>query len=80
MGIFVVVGVYIVQIIAVLACILLGYFIYDKRFNRNHGMEVPKDFESTDEVNLDPVTGEKTRVYYNPKTGDRFYKKEKQLP
>lgn len=77
MAIFVVVGMYIVQFIAVLACILLGYFIYDKRFKRNHGMEVPKDFESTDEVNIDPVTGEKTRVYYNPKTGDRFYKNEK---
>lgn len=80
MGVFVVVGIYIVQFIAVLVCILLGYFIYDKRFKRNHGMAVPKDFESTDEVNIDPVTGEKTRVYYNSKTGDRFYKKEKQLP
>ncbi|MFF2754160.1 hypothetical protein ACFVR1_10505 [Psychrobacillus sp. NPDC058041] len=77
MGIFVVIGIYIVQIIAVLVCILLGYFIYDKRFNRNHGKEVPKGFEQTDEVNLDPVTGEKTRVYYNSKTGERFYKKEK---
>ncbi|WP_391118949.1 hypothetical protein [Psychrobacillus sp. L3] len=77
MAIFVVVGMYIVQIIAVIACILLGYFIYDKRFNRNHGTEVKEGFERTEEVNLDPVTGEKTRVYYNPKTGERFYKKEK---
>ena len=46
MAIFVVVGMYIVQIIAVIACILLGYFIYDKRFKRNHGTEVPEGFES----------------------------------
>ena len=77
MATFVVIGVYIVQIIVVLVCILLGYFIYDKRFKRNHGKEVPKGFEQTDEVNLDPVTGEKTRVYYNSKTGERFYKNEK---
>jgi hypothetical protein len=25
------------------------------------------------------VNGEKTRVYYNPNTGERFYKKEKWL-
>lgn len=77
MGIFAVIGFYIIQLIAVIICILLGYFIYDKRFNSNHGIEVPKGFEKTDEVNLDPVTEEKTRVYYNPKTGERFYKKEK---
>ncbi|MFJ8065863.1 hypothetical protein ACIQYS_14630 [Psychrobacillus sp. NPDC096426] len=75
-AIIVVVGIYIVQIIAVLAFILLGYFIYDKRFRRNHGTKVTEGFERTEEVNIDPVTGEKMRVYYNPKTGERFYKKE----
>ncbi|WP_066070628.1 hypothetical protein [Neobacillus soli] len=72
-----VIGLYVVEAIVVIVCILLGYFIYDKRLNRNHGTVVPKGFVSTDEVSLDPVTGEKTRVYYNPDTGDRFYKKEK---
>ena len=72
------IGIYIIfEIIAVLVCILLGYFVYDKRYKRNHEMEVPKGFELTNEVNLDPVTGEKTRVYYNPETGERFYRKEK---
>lgn len=75
-AIIIVVGIYLVQIIAVIAFILLGYFIYDKRFRRNHGMKVAEGFEQTEEVNIDPVTGEKTRVYYNPKTGERFYKKE----
>ncbi|WP_260858041.1 hypothetical protein [Bacillus sp. FJAT-22090] len=77
MGILIVIGIYVLQIIAVIVCILLGYFIYDKRFKRNHGKEVPTDFTATEEVNLDPVTGEKTRVYYNAKTGERFYKNEK---
>ncbi|MCU7667784.1 hypothetical protein [Bacillus thuringiensis] len=72
-----VIGYYVLEIIILIICILLGYFIYDKRFNRNHGEKVPNGFQSTAEVNIDPVTGEKTRVYYNPDTGERFYKKEK---
>jgi len=67
--------IYGIQILAVIICISLGYFIYDKRFNRNHGVEIPVGFKPTNEVNLDPVTGEKTRVYYNQETGERFYKK-----
>ncbi|MDF2556774.1 MAG: hypothetical protein K0R71_602 [Bacillales bacterium] len=60
-----------------IGCILLGVFVYDKRLSRNHGLEVPKGFHRTEEINIDPVSGEKTRVYYNPDTGERFYKKEK---
>ncbi|WP_211284553.1 hypothetical protein [Rummeliibacillus pycnus] len=64
------------QMIVVVVCILLGYFIYDKRYKSNRETKIPAGFELTEEVNLDPVTGEKTRVYYNPNTGERFYKKE----
>jgi len=72
------IGIYaILEIIAVVVCILLGYFIYDKRYKGNQEKKVPTGFEFTNEVNLDPVTGEKTRVYYNPNTGERFYRKEK---
>lgn len=70
-------GFYGIQILFLIICLLLGYFIYDKRFNRNHGNQIPEGFRRTNEVNIDPVTGEKTRVYYNPDTGERFYKKEK---
>ncbi|MFJ8261977.1 hypothetical protein ACIQ4I_08500 [Rummeliibacillus sp. NPDC094406] len=72
------IGIYVIfEIIAVLVCILLGYFVYDKRYKNNNETKAPAGFELTNEVNLDPVTGEKTRVYYNPKTGERFYRKEK---
>jgi hypothetical protein len=70
-------GFYGIQILFLIICLLLGYFIYDKRFNRNHGNHIPDGFQQTSEVNIDPVTGDKTRVYYNPDTGERFYKKEK---
>ncbi|MGE7837073.1 hypothetical protein [Viridibacillus arvi] len=71
------IGIYLIfQFSIVFVCILLGYFIFDKRYKRNHGNKVPKGFEVTNEVNLDPVTGEKIRVYYNAETGERFYRKE----
>lgn len=72
-----VIGFYALQILAAIIFILLGYFIYDKRVKRNHGEKVPKGFRMTEEVNIDPLTGEKTRIYYNVDTGERFYKKEK---
>jgi len=72
-----VIGFYVLEGIIIIICILLGYFIYDKRFNRNHGTKVPDGFQLTNEINIDPVTGDKTRVYYNPDTGERYYKKEK---
>ena len=72
-----VIGYYALEGIILIVCILLGYFIYDKRYKRNQGVKLPDGFQSTEEINIDPVTGEKTRVYYNPDTGERFYKKEK---
>lgn len=71
-----VIGFYVLEVIVLIVCILLGYFIYDKRFKRNHGVKVPKGFQPTEEINTDPVTGGKTRVYYNSDTGERFYKRE----
>lgn len=68
---------YALQAVGVIILILLGVFIFDKRFKKNQGDKVPDGFEKTEEVNIDPVTNVKTRVYYNPKTGDRFYKEEK---
>lgn len=73
----IIMGYALIEIIIVIICILLGYFIFDKRFKRNHGRKVPDGFQRTKEINIDPVTEEKTRVYYNPDTGERFYKKEK---
>lgn len=72
-----IIGYVVLEVIILIVCILLGYFIYDKRVKRNHGINVPNGFQSTEEISIDPVTGEKTRVYYNLDTGERFYKKEK---
>ncbi|MEH6906972.1 hypothetical protein [Neobacillus drentensis] len=76
-GLWIIIAYYGLQVIAVIVFILLGVFIYDKRFKGRQGEKVPAGFEKTDEINIDPITNEKTRVYFNPQTGERFYKKEK---
>ena len=75
-GLWVILSYYGLQLIAIIVFILLGVLIYDKRFKNRQGEKVPAGFEKTEEVNIDPVTNEKTRVYYNSQTGERFYKKE----
>ncbi len=55
---------------------LLSWFVYDKRYRRGHGDNIPKGYNATPEVFIDPVNGKKLRVYYNSQTGDRFYREE----
>lgn len=52
---------------------LFSWFIWDKRYRRNHGGDIPEGYEATDEIFIDPVSGKKLRVYYNLQTGNRFY-------
>ena len=70
------IGMYILIYGGILIIAIVSWFIWDKRYHKNHGSEIPKVFERTDEVSIDPVSGKKHRVYYNPKTGDRFYHEE----
>lgn len=55
---------------------VISLLIWDKRYRKNHGKDVPSGFEKTDEVTLDPNNGKKFRVYFNSKTGERFYHEE----
>jgi hypothetical protein len=52
---------------------LLSWFIWDKRYRMNHGADIPKGYLPTPEVFIDPISGKKLKVYYNPQSGDRFY-------
>ncbi|MBM7716545.1 hypothetical protein MHB50_06535 [Siminovitchia sp. FSL H7-0308] len=71
-----IIGFYGIQILLFIAIIIISWLIWDKRFKRKHGREVPKGFIPTNEVNIDPTTKKKLIVYYNPDTGERFYKEE----
>lgn len=55
---------------------VITYVFWDKRYRKNHGLDVPDGFEKTEEVIIDPSSGKRLRVYYNSRTGERFYREE----
>lgn len=71
-----IVGFYGVQLLAIIVIAVASWLIWDKRFKNKHGQAVPKGFERTNEVSIDPTTQKKLVVYFNPETGERFYKEE----
>jgi hypothetical protein len=71
-----VLGLYGIQLIAVLILIIGSWLIWDRRFKTRHGQQVPLGFERTSEISIDPTTGKRLVVYFNPQTGERFYKEE----
>ncbi|MCR2822192.1 hypothetical protein [Lederbergia panacisoli] len=69
-------GFYGLQIIAAIILIFGSWFIWDRRFKTKHGQKVPEGFVRTKEVSIDPTTQKRLVVYFNPDTGERFYKEE----
>lgn len=67
------IGIYAVIYTGIAIIALLSWFVWDKRYKKGNGQDVPKAFQATDEVIIDPVSGKRSRVYYNPQTGERFY-------
>ncbi|MDM5317611.1 hypothetical protein QUF49_16490 [Fictibacillus sp. b24] len=66
------------QVISIVIFIVLGiisWMYYDKRYKKSE-TKVPSGYIWTEEISIDPTSGKKERVYYNPDTGDRFYKEE----
>lgn len=56
--------------------ILIALFGLDRyRGNRKSSAE-SGDLQPTDEVFVDPTTGQRLRVWYSPKTGRREYRPE----
>ena len=56
--------------------IVISLLFWNSRYRNNHGRDIPYGFERTEEVTVDPIDGKKYRVYYNAKTGERFYHEE----
>ncbi len=66
------------QVLSVLFLFILGiisWMYFDKRYKKSE-TKVPSGYIWTDEISIDPTSGKRERVYYNPDTGDRFYKEE----
>jgi hypothetical protein len=55
---------------------VLFFWIFSKRKDKRYKTQrrnIPEGFVPTEEVSIDPVSQVKTRVFINPKTGDRIY-------
>lgn len=52
-----IIGFYGVQLVILILLIILSYLIYDRRFKKKHGKQVPKGFVRTNEITIDPTTG-----------------------
>lgn len=70
------ISIYVLLEIGIIVIAIISWFIWDKRYKKNHGESVPEGFEATNEVTVDPKDSIKYRVYFNPKTGERFYHRE----
>jgi hypothetical protein len=70
-------GIYFFVQISIVVFAIVAFVIWDKRYIKNHGLGVPVGFEKTEEITIDPSNGKRFRVYYNSKTGERFYHEEK---
>lgn len=69
-------GFYMLLQLCIVIFAVISLLIWDKRYGKNHGLNVPRGFEKTEEVIIDPSNGKRFRVYYNPSTGERFYHEE----
>jgi len=72
-----IVSLYILAQICIVILAIIAFVIWDKRYRKNHGLNIPEGFEKTQEITIDPSDGRKLRVYYNVRTGERFYHEEK---
>ena len=56
--------------------IVLGLLLYVNAARKRRGTRtdlVPPGYEPTAEITVDPTTGRKQRVWFNSRTGQRFY-------
>ncbi|GMA51882.1 hypothetical protein GCM10025857_32390 [Alicyclobacillus contaminans] len=59
--------------LAIVVLAILTTMWFRARRRRARLKEPPKGFVLTDESFIDPTTGVKQRVWYNPNTGERYY-------
>ncbi|KGR86791.1 hypothetical protein [Lysinibacillus odysseyi] len=72
-----IIGFYGIQLLILILLIIGSWLIWDRRFKTKHGTQVPKGFIRTNEISIDPITNKRLVVYFNPESGERFYKEEK---
>ncbi|AZN39864.1 hypothetical protein [Paenibacillus albus] len=61
-----------IQLMIVIAAVA-GTLWYRRRRLAQRSNQPPRGFQRTDEIFIDPTTGIKQQVWFNPRTGERFY-------
>lgn len=69
------IGWQVLSILFLIVLAIISWMYFDKRYKKSE-TKVPSGYIWTDEISIDPTSGKRERVYYNPDTGDRFYKEE----
>ncbi len=70
-------GAFFLGYVIVSLLIVLGFFWYVSMTRKKRATQsadrIPPGFEPTAEITVDPTSGRKQRVWYNARTGQRFY-------
>ncbi|SEP10343.1 hypothetical protein [Paenibacillus sp. OV219] len=61
-----------IQLLIVILAVV-GTLWYRRNRLAQRSNQPPRGFQLTDEIFIDPTTGIKQQVWFNPRTGDRFY-------
>ncbi|MFL0195307.1 hypothetical protein ACJDU8_06965 [Clostridium sp. WILCCON 0269] len=70
-------GIYVFVEVGFIIFAVISLVFWDRRYRKNHGLNIPPGFKKTEEITIDPNNNKRFRVYYNPNTGERFYHEEK---
>ena len=65
-----------VLLVVVIAGIVIALFGWDRYRGNRKSVDYGNAAEPTGEVFIDPATGGRTRVWYDPRTGQREYRPE----
>jgi hypothetical protein len=64
---------YITFEVVIIVLAICGTIWYRHNRLKSKSQRIPSGFVKTEEVFVDPTTGKKQQVWYNPHTGERYY-------
>lgn len=67
-----VISYYVLDALLIIGAIIFTWWARKNRL-RSKAQQPPKGFVKTNEIFVDPTTGIKQQVWFNPETGERYY-------
>lgn len=68
-------NVFVIELVIFILLVIaaFAYTQWRRRERVRRQQSIPHGFVRTPEINVDPTTGVRQQVWFNPTTGDRFY-------